>query len=92
MSRDLANGLNFLHENGIAHLDVKPHNMVYDERFNLYLIDFDAAERVEGVQSTINEVRGTKLWMAPGFPELFAEVTKGTYSPILADRFSCGCV
>ncbi|KAF9061425.1 kinase-like domain-containing protein [Rhodocollybia butyracea] len=89
MSEDLARGLSFLHENGIVHLDIKPHNMVYDERFNLYLIDFGASEKVEGVQSTIDEVRGTELWMAPG---LFTEVKKGPYSPILADCFSCGCI
>ncbi|KAF9071566.1 kinase-like domain-containing protein [Rhodocollybia butyracea] len=85
MSEDLARGLDFLHKSGIAHLDIKPHNMVYDQGFNLYLIDFDAAERVEGVDSTINQVRGTEPWMAP-------EVIMGPYSPILADRFSCGRV
>ena len=43
-SRDLIEGVKFLHSRRIAHLDIKPDNLVFDSKKNrLVLIDFDVA-------------------------------------------------
>lgn len=67
MSYDLANGLQFLHDSGIAHMDIKPNNLVYHPRtFVLQIIDFNLAVWVEDPDQTLLGHRGTLFWMAPG--------------------------
>ena len=46
-SRQLKEGVAFLHRRGVAHLDIKPQNIV--ARANrLFIIDFDIPVRVDG--------------------------------------------
>jgi serine/threonine protein kinase len=86
-------GVAFLHEHKVAHLDLKPGNVVVDgvdrERPpRLVIIDFGLSVFVENERTTIKGFRGTPQWVAPEVgtrdgPDL-------TYSPVLADRWACG--
>jgi serine/threonine protein kinase len=40
-------GIDFLHEHGIAYLDIKPHNLVRDKFGDLVILDFGDAKKVE---------------------------------------------
>ncbi|KAI0256900.1 kinase-like domain-containing protein [Lactifluus subvellereus] len=83
---DLIEGLVYLHEHGVAHLDIKPGNMVYTDDFRLQIIDFNSAVRVGCEDDMVEDVYGTRGWMAP-------EIREGSaYSPMRADRWSCGKV
>ena len=87
---DLIEGLAYLHEHKIAHRDVKPDNLVCDDDFRLQIIDFDVAIKVEDENTEVDEYRGTKDWAAPEMGN--EDGPKLMYSPIKADRWSCGCV
>lgn len=90
LSRDVAKGVSFLHDHGIAHLDIKPANMVYTENYRLQLIDFDTSVRVKSEDETIEGYIGSEEWIAPEIgPE---DGPNYPYSPIKADRYSCGRV
>ena len=86
----LIKGLAYLHEHKVAHRDVKPHNLVCDGDFQLQIIDFDVAIEVQDENMEIDEYRGTKNWTAPEMGE--EEGLTQMYSPIKADRWSCGRV
>jgi serine/threonine protein kinase len=43
----LIKGLGYLHEHKVAHRDVKPHKLVCDDDFELQIIDFDVAIKVQ---------------------------------------------
>ena len=81
-SRQLMEGVAYLHRCDIAHLDIKPGNMVVFET-RLLIIDFDISVRVDGPDALIDRRRGTPGWMAP-------EIGHEPYSPIRADLWSCG--
>jgi hypothetical protein len=75
----LIEGLAFLHENGIAHLDIKPQNLlVHPDPHRLSIIDFRLSAFTKGKHLTINGFRGTRGHTAP-------EVRKEQYDPIRAD-------
>ena len=72
-SRQLIEGVAFLHSQGIAHLDIKPQNIVVVPN-KLFIIDFDISVRVDGpsthqrsinVDALIDRWCGTPGWMAP---------------------------
>ena len=79
----LINALDFLHENGAAHLDVKLENLLIGEDFNLKLADFDLSYFFgDGPIKT----KGTKNFRPP---ELLAKTCK---SPQAADVYSAGII
>ena len=87
-------GVVFLHQHKVAHLDLKPGNVVVDTRLEskssprLFIIDFDLAEYVESEETMTEGWCGTRGWIAP---ELGSEDGPNCqYSPILADRWACG--
>ena len=63
-SRQLIEGVGFLHRCDIAHLDIKPGNIVVSEN-RLLIIDFDISVRVDGPDALIDRWCGTPGWMAP---------------------------
>ncbi|CAA7269083.1 unnamed protein product [Cyclocybe aegerita] len=83
--QSLVAGVGYLHKHGVAHLDLKPDNLLYDARTReLKIIDFDIAVLVEDEEQEVEGYRGTKGWTAP-------EVRDGQrYSAIRADRWACG--
>jgi len=62
LSRDLIISLSFLHKNGIAHLDIKPSNLVYtnESRPRLEIIDFDIAVQVQNEEEEIDDYCGSR--------------------------------
>ncbi|KAI9512458.1 hypothetical protein F5148DRAFT_1373161 [Russula earlei] len=81
----LIEGLAYLHRHYIAHRDIKPDNLLVDRDLGLKIIDFDIAMQVKDENEKVDDRCGTKHWMAP-------EIGKSWYSPIKADRWSCGHV
>jgi serine/threonine protein kinase len=88
-SRQLVDGVAFLHRHGIAHLDIKPQNIVVLER-QLFIIDFDISVCVDGPEALIDRWCGTPEWMAPEIGH--EDGARRTYSPMRADLWSCGLV
>ncbi len=68
---EIASALDFLHDNGILHCDVKPANILFDSSMSAYLSDFGIAESVrcpDGDAPSDATVSGSIPYMAP---ELF---------------------
>lgn len=82
--QQLVEGVAFMHAHGVAHLDLKPKNVLVDnDSGRLWIIDFGAAEWVKSVNDMWHGFSGTHGYAAP-------EVGPGVFSPVLADRWSCG--
>lgn len=50
--REVADALDSVHSNGLLHLDVKPANILFDERGRAVLIDFGVSKYVDSDQDT----------------------------------------
>ena len=86
----LIKGLAYLHEHKLAHRDIKPDNLVCDKNYSLQIIDFDVAIKVQDENTEIDKYRGTEGWTAPEMGK--PDGPTPMYSPIKADRWSCGHV
>jgi len=84
--QQMVEGFTFLHEQGVAHLDLKSANIVIDASLErLYIIDFGLAHKVNGPEDTVSGFRGTKQWVAPEI-----EDDGSGYSAIRADVWAVG--
>jgi serine/threonine protein kinase len=85
---DLAKGLSYLHDEcrvKIAHLDIKPGNILLDDDFNAKISDFGLAKLIDRDQShVITKIRGTRGYLAPEW--LTSHITEK------ADVYSFGIV
>jgi len=81
--RQLIHGLEFLHSKGIAHMDIKPDNLLLDENFELKITDFDLSY-YEGDEETTGA--GTQYYRAPELIEGYCE------DPQSADIYSAAIV
>ncbi|XP_039809333.1 G-type lectin S-receptor-like serine/threonine-protein kinase SD2-5 [Panicum virgatum] len=84
----IAKGLCYLHEEcmkKIAHLDVKPQNILLDENFNAKISDFGLSKLIDRDKSqVITRMRGTPGYLAPEW--LTSQITEK------ADVYSFGVV
>ncbi|GBE81004.1 hypothetical protein SCP_0307270 [Sparassis crispa] len=85
-SQQLFEAVGFMHDHGVAHMDLKPGNIVIPPVYGkLSIIDFSIAERVKGPGHKLMGYVGTRGYAAP-------EVGRAAYCPIRADLWSCGKV
>jgi serine/threonine protein kinase len=81
----------FIHANRVAHLDLKPRNLLVSgtgDRPRLVMIDFDVSVFVDSPDTQIEGFVGTPPWVAP---EVGTEHgPRQRYSPIRADLWACG--
>jgi tRNA A-37 threonylcarbamoyl transferase component Bud32 len=75
--------LQFMHDNGIVHGDVKPSNLLVDRNSRVKLGDFGIARRLKGEHGSV--VKGTTKYMAP-------EVVSDQFGPVgpHSDLYSLG--
>ena len=89
-TREILEGLKYLHKNGIVHSDLKCKNVLLGSRGNVKLADFGCARKIsnqigdEASMKSFNSVVGTPLWMAP-------EVLRNEGTGFSADIWSFGC-
>lgn len=58
-------GLQYLHDNNVAHRDIKCANcLIFEKNYRIKLADFGASKRIEH-ESIISGLKGTPQWMAP---------------------------
>lgn len=68
-TRQICEGLDFLHSEKIVHRDVKGANILIDTQGDAKLADFGACRELEALQSTVTNglksIHGSVYWMAP---------------------------
>lgn len=84
-----AAGLNYLHQQGWIHRDVKPDNFLVDHQGDVKLIDFAIAERVRRGLARLfsgrSKIQGTLSYMSP-------EQIRGERLDFQSDVYSFGCL
>jgi len=90
LAQQFLEGVAYLQRGSVAHLDLKPDNIVVRRdaesmKVDLAIIDFNISVFADA-EPTISGLNGTPGWLAP-------EVSAGeSYNPLLVDRWSCGRV
>lgn len=83
--RQIANGLDFIHKNGLIHLDIKPSNILVDDQGIVKISDFGMSITLHDLHpDLLNDYEGDCLYLAP-------EVLNGKPTSY-SDIFSLGLV
>ncbi|KAG6371881.1 hypothetical protein JVT61DRAFT_8883 [Boletus reticuloceps] len=84
-AKQLVEGVAFMHSQGVAHLDIKPENvLIHPDSGRLSIIDCSVSQFVKS-DTKLHAVRGTEDYIAPE-----VNVKHPEYDPIRADLWSCG--
>ncbi|VDP40338.1 unnamed protein product [Heligmosomoides polygyrus] len=84
-SRQIAEGMEYLHKNKVIHRDLKSPNILFDEDGVVKICDFGTSHQQKKQNSTVMSFCGTVSWMAP-------EVIKKQPCCEKVDVFSYGVV
>jgi len=86
LAAEVAQGLDALHAKGILHRDVKPSNVLLDERGSAALADFGLARGDDSTQLTRDgQLVGTTHYLAP-------ELIEGSPASVASDVYAFGCL
>ena len=88
LAQQFLEGVQFMHRHCVAHLDLKPDNIVISAPTRgqrLLIIDFNTSVQVPEQEWWVDEYLGTEGWMAPEIEE-----PDPKYQPIRADLWSAG--
>jgi len=83
---DIAEGLNFMHSNGVLHRDIKPQNILIDFNGTAKIADFGVSKVLEEDSDTVKGCNGTYQFLAPEICD--DEITE--YSGKAADVWALG--
>ncbi|CAF4914413.1 unnamed protein product, partial [Rotaria sp. Silwood1] len=89
-TRQIVEGVAYLHDEGVVHRDIKGKNVMLDKCGNIKLIDFGCAIRpkenpnTNSIEKIFESMKGTFYWMAP---EIVAKTGHGEK----VDIWSIGC-
>ncbi|KAG2728120.1 hypothetical protein I3843_01G185600 [Carya illinoinensis] len=85
--QQLVSALHFCHQNGVAHRDVKPQNLLLDKDGNLKVSDFGLSALPEQLKNgLLHTACGTPAYTAPEV------VRRRGYDGSKADAWSCGVI
>ncbi|XP_049374405.1 CBL-interacting serine/threonine-protein kinase 7-like [Solanum verrucosum] len=83
----LVSALHFCHQNGVAHRDIKPQNLLLDKEGHLKISDFGLSALPEQLQNgLLHTACGTPAYTAPEV------VYRRGYDGAKADAWSCGVI
>ena len=70
-AKQMLSGINYIHNQGVAHRDLKCENIMLDEHLNIKIVDFGFAANAEGRDASgkNNTYCGTLSYMAPEIHE-----------------------
>ncbi len=86
IAQQIANGLEAAHEKGVVHRDIKPGNVMVDEKGHVTVMDFGLALLTEGSKLTkFDTTLGTFAYMSP-------EQAEGAEVDHRTDIWALGCV
>ena len=86
IAQQIANGLEAAHEKGVVHRDIKPGNVMVDEKGHVTVMDFGLALLTEGSKLTkFDTTLGTVAYMSP-------EQAEGAEVDHRTDIWALGCV
>ncbi|KAF4380064.1 hypothetical protein F8388_018188 [Cannabis sativa] len=80
---EIISAISYLHENGIMHRDLKPHNILLDSEGHVMVTDFGMAKQFDENTGRSNTFCGTDEYMAP-------EIVQGRDHDKAADWWSVG--
>lgn len=88
LARQFLEGVQFMHQQCVAHLDLKPDNIFLTPAHHLHIGDFDVSVRVADQEAFFKGYRGTEGWVAPELKNN----PDAKYRPIRADLWASGRV
>lgn len=93
ITRQVLEGLRYLHSNGILHRDLKADNLLLEIDGTCKISDFGISKKSQDIYSNDAEMsmQGTIFWMAPEVIHSMVEDKKQGYSAKI-DIWSLGCV